>query len=106
MSRDHRVTHRAARLPLDKSAGGGAVDNPTSQGFTYRQQNPVQLNRTSSVAIPQFIKAFKYSDETTANPAYYRISGESRLTYSIYYLGLTGFLSMMAYELHTMLRLH
>ena len=58
------------------------------------------------VAIPQFIKAFKYSDETTANPAYYRISGESRLTYSIYYLGLTGFLSMMAYELHTMLRLH
>ena len=48
MSRDHRVTHRAARLPLDISAGGGTVDNPTSQGFTYRQQNPVQLNRTSS----------------------------------------------------------
>ena len=48
MSRDYRVTHRAARLPLDKSAGGGAVDNPTSQGFTYRQQNPLQRNGSSS----------------------------------------------------------
>ncbi len=44
----HRVTHRAARLPLDKSAGGGTVDNPTSQGSTYRQ-NPVQTNETSAL---------------------------------------------------------
>ncbi len=33
VSPDHRVTHRAARLPLDISAGGGTVDNPTSQGL-------------------------------------------------------------------------
>lgn len=55
MSRDHRVTHRAARLPLDKSAGGGPVDNPTSQGFTYRQQNPVQVDRASSLLYNSFI---------------------------------------------------
>lgn len=58
------------------------------------------------LAIPQFIKAFRYNEDTAGDAAYYRISGEARLTYSIYYLGLTGFLSMMAYELHTMLRLH
>jgi hypothetical protein len=49
VSRDHRVTHRAARLPLDKSVGSGAVDNPTSQGSTYRQQDSVQTNGTGAL---------------------------------------------------------
>ena len=45
---DVRVTHRAARLPLDKSAGGGPVDNPTPQGYTYHRRFPVQLIGASS----------------------------------------------------------
>jgi len=34
-----RVTHRAARLPLDKSAGGGTVDNPASPISRHRDRN-------------------------------------------------------------------
>ena len=58
------------------------------------------------LAIPQFIKAFRFNVDTSGDAAYYRISGEAKMTYSVYYIGLTGFLAMMAFELHTMLRLH
>ena len=43
------ITHRAARLPLDKSAGGGPVDNPIPQGYTYHRRFAVQLIVARSV---------------------------------------------------------
>ena len=58
------------------------------------------------LAVPQFIKAFRFNEDASGDAAYYRINGEARMTYSVYYIGLTGFLAMMAFELHTMLRLH
>ena len=48
---DVRVTHRAARLPLDKSAGGGPVDNPIPQGYTYHRRFAVQLIGARSLCI-------------------------------------------------------
>ena len=38
-----RVTHRAARLPLDKLAGGGAVDNPAFCLSDREAQNDISF---------------------------------------------------------------
>ena len=38
-----RVTHRAARLPLDKLAGGGAVDNPAFCLSDRKAQNDISF---------------------------------------------------------------
>ncbi|MBS1143849.1 MAG: site-2 protease family protein [Proteobacteria bacterium] len=54
------------------------------------------------MALPQAIKAFRYSSADD-DAAYYAVGAEHKLTYSIYYLGLTGFVAMMTFELHNLL---
>ncbi len=51
------------------------------------------------LAVPQVIKAFKYSSDSS-DAAYFAVSAEHRLTYTLYYLGLIGFVGTMTYELH------
>ena len=55
------------------------------------------------LAVPQLMKAWRYDPNAPENRAYYSISNESRLTYTVYYIGLVVFLSMMSHELHDML---
>ncbi|WP_197341693.1 site-2 protease family protein [Ralstonia solanacearum] len=57
------------------------------------------------LAVPQLMKAWHYDPDAPENRAYYSISAEARLTFTVYYLGLVVFLAMMAYELHDMLEL-
>lgn len=54
------------------------------------------------LAIPQLVKAVKYRADAQ-DAFYYRVSTESKLTYAIYYLGLTGFCATMSFELHNIL---
>lgn len=55
------------------------------------------------LAVPQLMKAWRYDPHAPENRAYYNISNESRLTYTVYYIGLVVFLAMMSHELHDML---
>jgi Zn-dependent protease len=55
------------------------------------------------LAAPQVMKAWKYDPELPENKAYYSASGETRLTYAFYYLGLLSFLAIMAHDTHEML---
>jgi len=55
------------------------------------------------LAAPQVMKAWKYDPELPENKAYYAASGETRLTYGFYYLGLLSFLAVMAHDTHEML---
>ncbi len=55
------------------------------------------------LAVPQLMKAWRYDPHAPENRAYYSISNESRLTYTVYYIGLVVFLAMMSHELHDML---
>ncbi|CAJ0712019.1 hypothetical protein LMG6871_00289 [Ralstonia edaphis] len=55
------------------------------------------------LAVPQLMKAWRYDPDAPENRAYYSISNESRLTYTVYYIGLVVFLAVMSHELHDML---
>ncbi|AMP36790.1 MULTISPECIES: site-2 protease family protein [Ralstonia solanacearum species complex] len=55
------------------------------------------------LAVPQLMKAWRYDPDAPENRAYYSISAEARLTFTVYYLGLVVFLAMMTHELHDML---
>jgi len=55
------------------------------------------------LAAPQVMAAWKYDPRDPANQRYYAVSTETRLTYSVYYLGLLVFLAVMAHDTHEML---
>lgn len=55
------------------------------------------------LAAPQVMRAWKYDPKDPANQQYYAVSGETRLTYSMYYLGLLACLAVMAHDTHEML---
>lgn len=55
------------------------------------------------LAAPQVMKAWKFDPQAVENQAYYAASGETRLTYGFYYVGLLGFLAVMAHDTHEML---
>lgn len=55
------------------------------------------------LAWPQLKRAWRYDPKAPENAAYYAISNEQRLFYTTYYLLLTGFLALMAFDLHTTL---
>lgn len=54
------------------------------------------------LAFPQLLKAFRYKSDAT-DAGYFAVGAEHRLTYSVYYLGLTGFVATMTFELHNLL---
>ena len=55
------------------------------------------------LALPQLVKAWNYDPQAPENKKYYGTSLETKLTYGFYYLGLLGFLAVMAHDTHEML---
>jgi hypothetical protein len=55
------------------------------------------------LAAPQVMRAWKYDPKDPANQQYYAVSTETRVTYSVYYIGLLAFLAVMAHDTHEML---
>ena len=80
------------------------VGAPMLVALYFWNHNPL-LIFLGIVAWPQLRRAFRYDPKDPANAAYYTISAEHRLFYTVYYLALTGFLALMAYDLHTELHM-
>lgn len=55
------------------------------------------------IAAPQVIKAWSFDPAAPENQSYYQTTAETRLTYGVYYLGLTAFLAIMSHEVHEMI---
>jgi len=55
------------------------------------------------LAAPQVMRAWKYDPKDPANQQYYAVSTETRVTYSLYYIGLLAFLAVMSHDTHEML---
>jgi Zn-dependent protease len=54
-------------------------------------------------AAPQLMKAWRYDKNAPENQAYYGIPAAKKLEYTAMYLGLTGALAVMTYEVHELL---
>ena len=55
------------------------------------------------LAAPQVLKAWRFDPHAPENRDYYAVSGETRLTYALCYIGLLAFLAVMAHDTHEML---
>ena len=69
--------------------------------FLYRPSPMLVL--VAILAAPQVLKAWRYDPTAPEHGEYYRASPETRLTYGVYYLGLTAFLAVMSSDVHDML---
>lgn len=69
--------------------------------FFYRPSPLLIL--VAILAAPQVWKAFKHDATTPENVAYYDVALETRLQYAALYIGLAGFLAVMAHDVHEML---
>ena len=56
------------------------------------------------LAAPQLWRAIKFDPNAPENQAYYAVEPAKRLEYATYYLGLAGFLAVMSYDVHEMLK--
>jgi Zn-dependent protease len=72
--------------------------------FIYRP-SPV-LFLVGLLALPQLKRAWNYNPATPENQIYYAITAQDRFLYSLYYLALVGFLSLISYDLHQSLQNH
>ena len=70
--------------------------------FLYRPSPMLIL--VAIMAAPQVIKALKYDPAAPENAAYYGATTKTRFSYAGYYLLLLGYLSIMTYDVHEMLR--
>lgn len=55
------------------------------------------------LSAPQLVKAWKFDPALPENAAYYAATAETRATYAMSYIGLLGFLAVMAHDTHEML---
>ena len=55
------------------------------------------------LSFPQVMKAWRYDPTAPENVTYYGVAAQTKLEYGAAYLALTGFLAVMAYELHEMI---
>lgn len=55
------------------------------------------------LSAPQLVKAWKFDPALPENAAYYATTAETRATYAMSYIGLLGFLAVMAHDTHEML---
>lgn len=69
--------------------------------FFYRPSPLLIL--VAILAAPQVWKALKHDATTPENVAYYDVALETRLQYAALYIGLAGFLAVMAHDVHEML---
>ncbi|MDR0275501.1 MAG: site-2 protease family protein [Burkholderiaceae bacterium] len=75
---------------------------PVLAAFFLWRPSPI-LILVAVMAAPQVMKAWRYDAQAPENRAYYAISAEARLTYTLCYLGLVAFLAVMSHDLHEML---
>jgi Zn-dependent protease len=75
---------------------------PALVGLFVWRPSPI-LILMAVLAAPQLMKAWRYDPHAPENRAYYAISAEARLTYTLCYLGLAAFLALMCHDLHDML---
>ncbi len=52
------------------------------------------------IAAPQLLRAWRYDPDAADNVAYYGIPAAKKLEYTVMYLGLTGALAFMTFEVH------
>ena len=55
------------------------------------------------LAAPQLLKAWRFDPSAPENAQYYQATPAQKLEYGFYYLTLTGFLAVMAHDVHEML---
>lgn len=76
---------------------------PLLIGLFFYNPSPM-LILIGILALPQIKAALKKDSGASNMPeGYYDVSYELRVNYAVYYLGLTGFLAVMSYQLHTAL---
>lgn len=76
---------------------------PLLIGLFFYNPSPM-LILIGILALPQIMAALKKDGGASNMPeGYYDVSYELRVNYAVYYLGLTGFLAVMSYQLHTAL---
>ena len=78
------------------------VGVPVLVGLFFWRPSPM-LILVAVLAAPQVMRAWKYDPKDPANQQYYAVSTETRVTYSVYYIGLLAFLAVMAHDTHEML---
>lgn len=69
--------------------------------FLYRPSPLLIL--VAVLAAPQVWKALKYDPAAPENVAYYGVKAETRVQYALLYIGLAGYLAVMAHDVHEML---
>lgn len=69
--------------------------------FLYRPSPLLIL--VAVLAAPQVWKALRYDPAAPENVAYYSVKAETRLQYALLYIGLAGYLAVMAHDVHEML---
>ena len=75
---------------------------PVLVGLFLWRPSPI-LVIMAILAAPQVLAAWRYDPDDPEHAAYYTASNETRLTYGVYYIGLLGFLAVMAHDTHEML---
>ena len=75
---------------------------PLMIGLFFWKPSPM-LIVMAVLAFPHVMKAFRYDARAPGNMRYYTTSVETKVTYSVYYLALAAFLSVMTYDVHRML---
>jgi Zn-dependent protease len=75
---------------------------PVLVGLFLWRPSPI-LVIMAILAAPQVLQAWRFDPKDPEHAAYYTASNETRLTYGIYYIGLLGFLAVMAHDTHEML---
>jgi len=55
------------------------------------------------LAAPQLLAAWRHDPSAPEALAYYEVGNAARWRYGMWYLGLAGFLALMAYDAHTIL---
>lgn len=78
------------------------VGVPVLAALFFWRPSPM-LILVAVLAAPQVMRAWKYDPKDPANQQYYAVSTETRVTYSVYYIGLLAFLAVMAHDTHEML---
>jgi len=69
--------------------------------FLYRP-SPLLLI-VAILAAPQLLAAWRHDPSAPESLAYYEVGNAARWRYGMWYLGLAGFLALMAYDAHTIL---
>ena len=56
------------------------------------------------LAAPHVWRAWNFDPQAPENAAYYSVAPSKRFEYALYYVALAGFLAVMSYDVHEMLR--